>query len=409
MSLKQKQIMTAIDVFVAVILMWFVTQVTKAYIGIAYHEVPETSVAKLITLPNLFGLITSFIIGPLAAKTNKVKLTMFAHVSVIIYSLIFFFTGKFHGPFVLLSIACVFAGFAQGAYVPLLNSIISDHFPAEDRDKRIANYNVWVSVGTLIILQVAGFLAAGNDGANWYNAYLLCILTVIGLIIFTVLMKKNDANTPSIVAVDPDAPKPSFKDIPKDAWVWLIIMGLIHCVFYLAQYAFNTQVSSYIITEYKLGTSVQAGTATSCYRIGLIVFTSLYPVFKKFLKDWMIPVGYITMGVGLFIMMTTKSLFGAYACGIIAGAATSLAHSTLLGKASRYVPLAMVPVAMSVIWGIANIGTSTAVTLLGAIASLFGGDMRGRFIAGMICSVVAAVAAVFMYVVKKPGKNVDLG
>ena len=166
MNARQRQIIIAIDLFAATFLLWFITQVTNAYIGMAYPDVPQTQVASLITLPNLFGLIVSFLIGPLTLKFNKVKLSYLALVSIVIYCAMFYIVGRFHLPFYLLSVACFFAGFSQAAYVPLLNSIITDHFPSQDRDKRIANYNVWISVGTLIILHVAGIIAAGNDGAD---------------------------------------------------------------------------------------------------------------------------------------------------------------------------------------------------------------------------------------------------
>ena len=66
----------------------------------------------------------------------------------------------------------------------------------------------------MILLQLAGILAAKNDGAQWYNAYLLGILAVLGLASFLVL------STPSYVNVDAnsgnaiEAKKPSLRDLP---------------------------------------------------------------------------------------------------------------------------------------------------------------------------------------------------
>ncbi|MCI9469509.1 MAG: hypothetical protein HFG45_09515 [Oscillospiraceae bacterium] len=72
----------------------------------------------------------------------------------------------------------------------------------------------------MILLQLAGILAAKNDGAQWYNAYLLGILAVLGLASFLVLAKKADLSTPSYVNVDAnsgnaiEAKKPSLRDLP---------------------------------------------------------------------------------------------------------------------------------------------------------------------------------------------------
>ena len=62
---------------------------------------------------------------------------------------------------------------------------------------------------------------------------------------------------------------------------------------------------------------------------------------------------------------------------------------------------------MSLVWGIANNGTSVAVQVLGFVANFFGGGMENSFLAGIIMSVVACVAAVYMYVIKKPLQNLN--
>lgn len=146
MESKQKKLMFAINLYVAVLLMWFITQVTKAYIGMAYPEMSNLQVSNLITLPNMAGLVFSFLIAPIALKFSKVKLYIVAILCVLGYCVIFYVNGLLHGPFWIYYVACFLAGFGQGAYVPLLNSIIGEHFKAEERGHRIANYNVWLSV-----------------------------------------------------------------------------------------------------------------------------------------------------------------------------------------------------------------------------------------------------------------------
>lgn len=347
MNSKQKNIFWSINLFAFVFLMYFITQVTKAYIAADYPEISDTMIANLLTIPNLVGLVFSFLIGPVALKHSKRKLTAVSLACVIIYCAAFYFTGLLHLPFWMLIVGCFFAGCSQGTYAPLLNSMIADHFPAEQRGNRIANYNVAINIGTLIILQLSGIIASANDGANWYNAYLL------------------------------------------------------------GQYAFNINVSTFIVSEYELGSSVQVGTATSLVRFSLVIFTALYPVLNRTFKNWMIPLGYLCVAAGLLIMMQTKSLTGAYVCACFIGLATSLAHSTLYAKASRFVSAALVPVAMSLVWGVANIGSSFAVYALKGISALMGGGMSNSFLAGVIVSVIAAVIAVYMYVIKKPVEDVE--
>lgn len=410
MSSRQKQVMLAINAFVLFFLMTFIAQVTRAYVGLDYPEVPANTVSTLITIPNLSALVFAFLIGPIAVKHNKVTLLSTSIIAMIIHCAIYYVNGMMHGPFFLYMVAGACGGYGIGTYIPLINGILSDHFPGDERAKRIANYNVFINIGGVILMQAAGVLAAKNDGAQWYNAYLLGILAVLGLASFLVLAKKAQIQVPSIESASTSgaqAASPRIRDIPRRALYWVVLMGLVHCIFYVTQYAFNTTVSNYIITEYSLGTSVQAGTATSLYRFSLIIFTALYPFFQKTLKEWMIPIGYLCVGVGLIIMMVAKSLFGAYACACFVGLATSLVHASLYGKASRYVPIVMVPVSMSLVNGLVSAGSFASVYILDFCSGLLGGGMSNQFLAGAILSVVIAVAAVFMYVVKKPTYNDD--
>ena len=408
MSQKQKRIMFAVNTFALVYLMYFITQVTKAYIGLAYPEVSAVAVDRLLTVPNMVGLVISFIIGPLSLRCSKVKLASCAIFFVTVYCMVFYITGRFHGSFQILYAGCFFAGCAQGTYAVMLNSIISAHFPAEQRSDRIANYNVAMNIGAVLILRLAGKIAEADSGTQWYNAYLLGIVSLIGLLVFMIFCGKADADVPSVeLGSMAEQKEYSLRDIPAGVFGWVILMGLVHGLFYIGQYAFNINISSYIITEYHLGTSDEAGTAASLVRFSLVICTAMYPFFKKGLKDWMMPAGYFCVGLGLLVMIVFKSLAGVYVCACIIGLGTSLAHATVYAQASRYVPLALVPAAMSFTWGVANTGSSSAVFVLDFLAGLLGGGMEKKLLAGLLASAAASAAAVYMYVIRKPIQNVD--
>ncbi len=406
---QAKKVQLGINIFVAVFLMNFITRVVKPYIGMAYPDQTDLAVQNLITLPSIFGMFSAFLVGPLALKFSKVKLAGASLGCMAFHCLIFFLAGLLGLPFWTLNVASVFAGIAIGAYIPLLNSILSDHMEADKRGNAIAKYNVWINIGGLIITYAAGWLASGNDGANWYMAYLLGLASVIGLAIFLTIMKKIDADTPSIETAaskqeETGAPakKPGIKDIPPKVFAWIVLMGIVHAFFYVTQNAFNVNASSYIVEEYSLGTSVQAGMATSLVRFALIQATALFPFFKKYLKNWMIPIGYFTMAIGLFLMMNMHSLGSAYACAILCGVSTALVHSEFYSKATLYVPLNLVPVASSIVACLVNVGTGFSAYILAFFSGLLGGGMNNSFKAGIIVSVIIAIVAILMYVVKKP-------
>ena len=144
MTKQQKQITWAMNIYVSSILMYYITQNVKAYIGLSYPEVSDVTVTSLITIPTMFALVFSFIIGPLAMRFNKVALMTIVMCCMGAYSLIFFFNGLMHGPFFLYTVACALAGFAQGGFA-------ITYFPTI----------VWPSAGAAVLM-----------GAVCYGAFL---------------------------------------------------------------------------------------------------------------------------------------------------------------------------------------------------------------------------------------------
>ena len=98
------------------------------------------------------------------------------------------------------------------------------------------------------------------------------------------------------------------------ALVWLISF---HYLFYfMFLYAFGSNISEYIINVYKLGTSVEAGIATSAVTAGGVVAGAIFGAYSKVLKKWTVPVmvGFAAVGLALCLFLT-NNIFGAYIGG----------------------------------------------------------------------------------------------
>ncbi|WP_458398073.1 MFS transporter [Anaerotignum sp.] len=410
MTKQQKQVTWAMNIYVSSILMYYITQNVKAYIGISYPEIADVTVTSLITIPTMFALLFSFVIGPLAMRFDKVKLMTVVMCCMGAYSLIFFANGLLHGPFMLYVVACVLAGFAQGGFAPLMNTIIGENFESKDRAGRIAAYNVANNCGAFVILFLSGRIAAGNDGANWPFAYLLGLYCFVTTAIFLYMIKKagysdnKEARAARrAAAAESNQPAPKLSEVPKKALLFIIGIGLLHCVYYIGVNAYYTNVSNYIITEHQLGSSIQVGNATSLVRFTLIVMTFLYGFWNRILKDWMIPCGYALAAVGLvFMLKFNTSIMGIYACAFFIAFATSIAHSTIYSKALNYVPDSIAAISSSLMWGIANVGPFFATYVLAGISSALGGGMDTQIKAGIVILAVITVIAALIFVVNKP-------
>ena len=409
---KQKNLALAINIYMTTFLMYYITTSVKAYIGLYYPDVPDTLVTSLISLPTLCGLIAAVLVGPISMKVNKIKLMVMAMSSMGIYGLIMFFAGVNRAPFGWLVFATVIASIGQGLFAPLANTLISENFQEKFRAQTIARYNVWENLGAFVILMVSGRIAAGNGGANWPYAYLLSIACFVTTAIFFIILKKNDIHEKEVapeVLAQQSADKVKLTDVPAKVFIYIILIALIHMFYYVGINSYYLNVSNYIITEHNLGSSVQSGNAGSIVRGVLVISTFIFPIWEKLLKKWMIPFGYCIPLIGLVLMQKfTGSLFGIYGCAVCVAVGTSIVHSTFYSKACNNVPLRIVPLAISIMWGIANCGAYLAVYWQAWLAPLLGGGMNGKIIAGMIALVAVIIAAIFAFVIKAPKSQVEL-
>ena len=131
MTPRHKQVMMSVYAFVLFFLMTFIAQVTRAYVGLAYPDVAPTTVSLLVTIPNLTALIFAFVIGPVSVGRNKVTLLSTSIIAMILHCVVYYLNGRVHGPFNLYLVAGAMGGYGIGTYIPLINGILSDHFPAD--------------------------------------------------------------------------------------------------------------------------------------------------------------------------------------------------------------------------------------------------------------------------------------
>lgn len=411
MSKRQKMISYTLNFYVTSILMYMITQNVVANIMASYPDVADYTVKSLITLPTLFGLISTFAMGPIAMKFDKTKLLTIVMCSMGAFSLIFFVNGLMHGPFQLYYLAVVFGGFAMGSFAPLMNLIIGENFDEGDRAGRIASYNVTNNLGAFFILLISGRIAAGNGGANWPYAYLLGLYCFVTTAVFCVMIKKagyrdDKAARAERAAANVEAKKANvkFSEIPKKVIGIVAAIGVLHCVFYIGLNAYYTNVSTWI-NENGFGDAAQAGNATSLVRFTLIIMTFLYPFWSKILKSWMIPCGYLLGAISMLCMLNIHSIWGVYAAAFFVAFGTSIAHSTIYSKALNYVPESFAPISSTVVWGLANSGAFFATYVLAGISGALGGGMRTQLMAGSIILLACMVAAIIIFVVFNPDKK----
>jgi MFS family permease len=407
---KQTKIVIALGVIGAGLSMYSLTPALIAYIIGSYSSLSATTVSQLLTIPSIVGLAASFAAGPLALKISKKLLLMIAASAVLTYFLLFIIVGA-RGPFGLLIAAAMIVGIAQGAAVPIISSIINESLDPAKSASSLALILALMQGGGAVVSFIGGNIASINGGANWPNAYYIGLYLIPAMLIFAFLMPGKKASAPAAARAVPQAEnkaedngKPSEpiaaagKGIPVRVFLMILMLMLLNLC--LLAFAFN--ISTYIISEYNLGTSAQAGMVNSIFMVVGMGVGFTYALWQKLLKNYLGIVGLVIVVAAIFVMMRiTTTLAGVYIAAVLVGIGNNFSFPFIMAKIMESTPPKMVPVSMSLSMGGINIAVFVSVYTLNFAGGLLGGGLSNTLLAGGIFGIVAAVMSVFLLLPKK--------
>lgn len=411
----------AIYVIASVNLLYFITAALLAYIMTSYSNLSPETVTLLVTVDNLVGIGVSLLMIPLSLKISKKILVGLIPICVFIYMMIFYFVGG-DGPFWLLLLGAIISGYPQGAISAIGMAYISDYSTPETVGKNIALYtNLFNSIGIMVIFYLGGVIAAADGGVNWHNAYLLGLACIPATLIFFKLAPKY---TPVEIAEGiggaditglankGEQTKETFGkmireigELPKI----LIVMALLQFVFYMVISAFDQNISVYIIKEFSLGSSVEAGIASGIIRLMGVLCGLIYGLVNKTLKKWSVPFGYLLVALGLLIMSIWHTLTACYLAAFLCGFGNQYAFTTVYATGTIRAGAKYAGVATALIQSFVNFGTFATPYGLKYGALLLGEyTLINRLKFGSILGFLSAFLAIFVYVMYDKLKNKQL-
>jgi MFS family permease len=399
----QKRALVAIYIISFVLLLQGLTGTTIAYIIDSYSDVPPVSVQQIVSLPAIFGLIVSFAIGPIAMKINKKYLTIICALMILIYFGIFAFVGS-KGPLSMLLFATVFAGVAQGSAMTLASSMVGEFVGAEKSANYVAISLALMNGGGALMAILGGAIAAGNGGANWPYAYYLGVLLIPAIIAFGIIMPKQpegaDPQAAHEEAGPGAAPAPAGKEkLPaRDIAIGILAIFSSVCIC-----GFLFYISVYIVNEFKLGTSVEAGIANSIFTIAGLVTGFTYAIWAKLFKKLLIVVSFGLVTLALFCMMSfTATIFGAFAAALLLGWGFNMMNPYIMGFIMQITPPRLAPVGISFLMAGANVGMFIAIYVLNFLSGLLGGGLKNVLLICTVGMALCTVAAFFVYRTREP-------
>ena len=364
-----------------------------AYIMQAYSNVAPTTVSQILTMPALVGTAYAFCVGFLHKKIPAKYLMLLAQGCLFLYGMIFLFLGG-TAPFWVILLASGLVGISQGSSNTLLAIALSEAVPDEKKRGGILGICMSVmNIGGVFFSTVGGMLAVDR----WNNAYYLYFIVAFTMVIQLFCLPKGAIQeAPQKVQQE----KKATGKLPLKVW----LISIHYFIFFLALYVYGTNISEYIITTHKLGTSAEAGVASSMVTVGGIAAGALFGLYSKFLKKFTVPVlmGLCVIGLVIPIVITTN-VFALFFCGLILGFAMYGCSPYIMGYMGQIAPGPLYSKALSVFSGFMNGGMCVAITVLAFLTGLVCGDpghVPTKFMVGAVLAGIAFVTSFPIYVTK---------
>jgi MFS family permease len=281
--------------------------------------------------------------------------------------------------------------------------MVGEFVGAEKRANYVAISMAMLNGGAALLAIIGGAIAAGNGGANWPKSYYLGAIMIPAIIAFGILMPKK----PDVSEADSHRARPTEELRPLTAEKGKIpprdiAIGILTIFSYVCICGFLFYISVYIVNEFKLGTSVEAGLANSIFTITGVVTGFTYGIWAKLFKKTLIVVAFALMAAALFCMMTfTTTLFGAFAAAAILGWGFNIMFPYVMGFIMQITPPRLVPVGISIFIGGTNVGAFIAIYVLNFLSGLLGGGLKNVLLICTVGMAACTVAAFFVYRTKE--------
>jgi MFS family permease len=278
-----------------------------ASIAKSFPDETSSNIQMLLSVPSLFSLISSFIIGKISVSHDKRKLIVIGMSLILLGGVSPYL---YHATYSTLLMFSSLVGLGIGVIGTLNPSIISENFQGNDRASVMGKMAAFVSIGAVVFTVGGGFLAKNG----WENNYLIYLI-VLPLIIGAALCLPKDYENKS------RAPSESKSAIKLNKSVFKIAaLGFAYMLTYSA-YPNNAAIH---IASLNIGGSDIAGLATGVSLLGGLIFGLFFGLISRMTQTYTLLYAFALLAVGVGITSCSTTITGILLGSFIAGSSLSL-------------------------------------------------------------------------------------
>lgn len=358
-------------------------------IAAAFPDENPALLNQTISLPSLLYIPAILLSGYLAKYISKKYL-------LIVGSIIFAaagFAGAFTPSLQALVVLRAIQGIGIGLAYPLAPAIISHIYSGEYRAKMLG----WTQTVGCVVSVVLGLLCGYAAVASWTYAmyfYLLFVILIIMQFIFVPAFPPEAKDVSIAKASEAAGEKPKFGyAVYLTAGAMLVFMSIAMVVIY--------NLAIFIMHE-GLGTSAEAGMASSINTLAGFFVSLVFGYNFKYLKRYVSVLGLVLMALCYFTMSAAHSIAVVYLGMIFLGASMNCIFPYLFTRVAQVAVKPLKTMSVSFLSMAIYLGQWISGYTAVWIADAVGGTTRQLFSSvGLIFILMAVFAAIFIALTQK--------
>ncbi len=360
------------------------------------------TVQTALQIPNLVSpfaaILASIIVAKAKGKLPKKYVIIFGLGCIVVAA-----TGivLFSNQFWTLYLWGALIGISIGLFIPTTASLMMDSFD-EDAVRVISGQQTsFINIGGIIMSILGGLLA----DMIWFGGYLTFYFGV-PIIILCIIYLPTKARIQEAAAVEASSGVPA-EDKSKFNWN-VAFYGFCIFFFMMCSNVSGPNLSVYVIDQLKIGTSSTTGYISAVQMLGGACSGMLFSKLSSKLRDYMIPMAFLTLCIGFTVLGTASSLVMIFIGAFLTGSAMSMCMPQCMFSISLYVDEHSSTFANAISSSIAPSlgGFLSPVIFTPLTTALFGEAVSSRylFLSG-VTLVLCVLLVVIMTARKKSGKT----
>jgi MFS family permease len=342
------------------------------------------TVGLIQTIPGIFGVISSILVGKLVGTRIKYKTAIIGMLVLALIAAV---------PLViawwpLLLFSRVILGLSTGVYYALPPTLLMRYYSGDKQRSRLGISNAFASAGGGVMMLVAGLLVV----VNWKLPFAVFLLPLIPIVLLLIDMPEPE---PIAVAGGADA-KGGSSSLGAPIIINCITGSLVFCLGTVA-----LQAISVVVIGRGLGTGAEAGIAAPFFNIGAVILSALFAVLYKALKKFLAPLTMLVVAAGLLILYFANNIVMVGAGMFLVGAELIMIP-TLITDNGKFVTPANAAFATALLMALFNVGGFFTGPFMILSGKAQGMDVPGPFFAGIILAVFALITLIIRVAQKEP-------